>query len=445
MKHRLFIPLMTAILCGASCTSSKQVEEKSSIGRNMQDIEIYFDSISPRFMGSIMITKGDSLIFTKNIGYSDVEKKTPITDTTQFKIGSISKSFTAILTLKAIESGKLSMDDKLIKFFPEANIPNADKITIYHLLHHRSGIQDYINEVDRSELEYLHHPQTREYMLNKISKLKSNFEPGEKFSYSNTGYLLLAYIVEKLNSKSYAELVNEQIALPLGLTHTFCSSTGKDVPYSYRYDDSWTKNVKVDYPHLGTGSIVSSTKDLQKYTYALGEKFFGDYVFDQMTDFVEGYGCGVGGGKMPGRLMITHAGHVEDFWSTVIYDDGRVFTFLTNTTGVWHESVIWNIFCALEGREFHIPSLTFVSLDSSKINEYVGEYKSDDYVLKLTNDGKNLICDDSETSSWPYRLEAKNDNFFQCFEQDVDMAFHPTRDSIKYRRGGERRIFVRQK
>ncbi len=130
----------------------------------MQDIEVYFDSISPRFMGSIMITKGDSLIFTKNIGYSDVEKKTPITDTTQFKIGSISKSFTAILTLKAIESGKLSMDDKLIKFFPDLNIPNSDKITIYHLLHHRSGIQDYFNEVDQKELEYTREPQTRESM-----------------------------------------------------------------------------------------------------------------------------------------------------------------------------------------------------------------------------------------------------------------------------------------
>lgn len=442
---------MLPLLCGAFFTSCKNAEPQpvdsapSNVGHNLQDLDVYFDSISPRFMGSIMITKGDSLIFSKNMGYSDVETKTPITDTTLFKIGSISKSFTAILTLKAIEAGKLSMDDKLIKFFPDSNIPNADKISIYHLLHHRSGIQDFVNEVDRSGLEYIHEPQTHEAMLERFSKLKSNFEPGEKFSYSNTGYVLLAYIVEKVNSKSYAQLINEQIVEPLGLTHTFCRSSGNDLPYSYRYDDTWTKVDNKEYVSLGSGSVVSSTKDLQKYTYALGEKFFGDYVFNQMTDFVDGYGCGVGGVKTETKLEISHSGRIEYFLATMAYDDGMVFTLLTNATGVWFESVIWNIHCALDQKEFYIPSLNFVSLDSLKLNEYLGEYKCDNHILKMTNDGKHLICDDSECVGWPVRLEAKNENFFQCFEQDVDMIFHPTRDSIKYRRGGEHRIYVRQK
>jgi len=445
MKHRLFIPLMTAILCGASCTSSKQVEEKSSIGRNMQDIEIYFDSISPRFMGSIMITKGDSLIFTKNIGYSDVEKKTPITDTTQFKIGSISKSFTAILTLKAIESGKLSMDDKLIKFFPDLNIPNADKITIYHLLHHRSGIQDYFNEVDQKELEYTREPQTRESMLKKISTLKSNFEPGEKFSYSNTGFMLLAFIVEDLNSKSYSQLIKEQIVEPLGLKHTYCFSSDTIATKSYKYDEGWVVSKETNpFACLGTGSVVSTTQDLQKYTYALKNKFFGDYVFNQMTDYVEGYGCGVAGIKSEdGKFTISHSGFIDCYFSFMNYDDGVVITMLQNGMGVNGLSVFWSIDQAMKGQEFPIPNLSYMALDSTQINDYLGVYKCDDRVLTFTNDGKHLVA--TYKNGFSAKLDPKSDSYFIDYANDVDVTFNSQKDTVSHRVGGFRSTFIKQK
>lgn len=454
MKHKLFLSLIVATMFGSICTSCKDAENvqqnvalQPQTGNSLADLDVYFDSIAPRFMGSIMITKGDSLIYSKNIGYSDVDKKIAISDSTQFKIGSISKSFTAVLVLKAIESGKLSMEDKLIKFFPNSNITNADKITIYHLLHHRSGLQDFINETRGEFITYRYQHLSKEQLLEKFSRLASNFEPGDHFSYTNTGYILLAFILENVYSKTYAELINEQIAQPLGLNHTFdCSNGDRTAPYSYRYDYSWTK-AKSEYPlyHLGSGSIVSSTKDLQKYTYALANGFFGKYVFDQMTDFVEGYGCGIGGAKFGDKLAIGHAGHTDDFWSSMTFQDGSVITFLSNTTGVWHESIVWSITCALKGDEFNIPSLHFVSLDSTQLNQYIGEFRCNDHTLKFSNDGKNLICDDSESIGWPTRVEAKNENFFQCFEKDYDVVFNPTRDSLKYRRGGERRIYVRQK
>lgn len=452
MKHKLFSSLIVATMFGSICTSCKDagnvqpnVAQQPQMGNSLADLDVYFDSIAPRFMGSIMITKGDSLVYSKNIGYSDVDKKTAITDSTQFKIGSISKSFTAVLVLKAIESGKLSMEDKLIKFFPNSNITNADKITIYHLLHHRSGLQDFINDTNGEFYTYCYESESKEQILDRFSKLASNFEPGDHFRYSNTGYALLAFILEKVYSKNYVELINEQIVQPLGLTHTYDLTSG-NIPQSYRYDYSWTK-AKSQYPlyHLGEGSIVSSTKDLQKYTYALADGFFGKYVFDQMTDFVEGYGCGLCGLNTDDKLAFDHTGHIEDFWTMMRYEDGSVLTFLSNSTGVSFKSISWSIDCALKGNEFYIPSLHFVSLDSTLINQYIGEFRCNDHTLKFSNDGKNLICEDSRFSGWSFRVEAKNENFFQCFEHDIDVQFHPSLDSLRFRMGGEKKVFVRQK
>jgi len=452
MKHKLFIPMIAAILCGASCTSSNQVDDKSTVtekspntGHNLKDLEVYFDSVSPRLMGSIMITKGDSLIFSKNMGYSDVETKTPITDTTLFKIGSISKSFTAILTLKAIEAGKLSMDDKLIQFFPDANIHNADKITIYHLLHHRSGIQDYLNEVNQKEIEFSYEPQTRESMLQRFSTLKSNFEPGEKFSYSNTGYMLLAFIVEDLNSKSYSQLIKEQIVEPLGLKHTFCFSGDTIATKSYKYDEGWVI-AKKTHPlaYLGSGSLVSTTQDLQKYTYALKNKFFGDYVFNQMTDYVEGYGCGVAGIKSEdGKLIISHTGSIDSYLSFMNYDDGNVITMLQNGVGVNVHSVFWSITQAMSGQEFPIPNLSYIALDSTQINNYLGVYKCDDRILTFTNDGKHLVATDEHGFS--AKLDPKSDGYFIDYAADVAVTFNSQKDTVFHRVGGLKSTFVKQK
>lgn len=454
MKHKLFSSLIVATMFGSICTSCKNagivqqnVAQQPQTGNSLADLDVYFDSIAPRFMGSIMITKGDSLIYSKNIGYSDVDKKIAISDSTQFKIGSISKSFTAVLVLKAIESGKLSMEDKLIKFFPNSNIPNADKITIYHMLHHRSGLFDFVNDIDNTATFDFSKRYTLEQILELIAKGKSHFEPGSTFRYSNSNFVLLAYILENVYSKSFADLIDEQIAKPLGLNHTFdCSNGDRTAPQSYRYDYSWTK-AKSQYPlcHLGGGSIVSSTIDLQKYTYALANGFFGKYVFDQMTDFVEGYGCGLCGLNTDDKLVFDHSGHIEDFWTMMRFEDGSVLTLLSNSTGFSIRSISWSIDCALKGNEFYIPSLHFVSLDSTQLNQYIGEFRCDDHTLKFSNDGKNLICEDGKFLGWPFRVEAKNEIFFQCFEHDVDVQFHPSLDSLRFRIGGDKKVYVRQK
>ncbi len=439
---------MVAALCGQmfiSCSKTGPVSTEPIKDSTMINLDMYFDSIAPRCMGAILITQGDSMIYKRSMGYADIETQAPITDTTLFKIGSITKSFTALLTLKAVEAGKLSLDDKLSKFFPNVNIPNADSITIFHLLHHRSGIQDYTNDTEGAIFEYVYQPQTKEQMLERFSHLKTNFEPNAAFRYCNTGYVLLAYILEQVNDKSYAELVKEQIAEPLGLTHTFSLSDSISTQ-SYRYDGKWETGQSFQPSvFLGSANIVSNTRELRKYAYALGSGFFGKEILAQMTDFIDGYGMGLyGTPSEDGKIRFSHEGAIEGFYSCMKYDDGQVTVSLFNGTGINNSTIQWYISAIQKGEEVSIPSLHFITLDSLQINEYVGEFLCDTLPLSLTNNGKHLMTE-SLGGPWLIKFEASTKDFFRCLQFDIDMTYNATRDSIRFRMGGDNMVFVKKK
>ena len=453
MKHKLFLPLTIATLCGQlfiSCSKTEPVSTKSIKDSTLINLNTYFDSIAPRCMGSILITQGDSVIYKRNMGYADIKAQVPITDTTLFKIGSITKSFTALLTLKTIEAGKLSLDDTLSKFFPNVTIPNADRITIFQLLHHRSGIQDYGNDIEGALLELGQQPQSKEQMLARFSQLKTNFEPNAAYRYCNTGYVLLAYILEQVNDKSYAELVKEQIAEPLGLTHTYSLSDSISTK-SYRYDENW-QVAPLCHPSVcyGSGDIVSNAKELSKYAYALGTGFFGKEILAQMTHFIDGYGMGLFSMEMfgipseDGKLHFYHGGLIEEYYSCMKYDDGQVTIALFNGLGIDHSALQWYINSIQNGDKVYIPSLHFMTLDSLQINEYVGEYICDNDTLSMTNNGKYLITE-SLGAPCPIKFEASTKDFFRSLEFDIDLTYNPTRDLIQFRMGGDNLIFVKKK
>src|ERR1043165_4447906 len=132
-------------------------------------------------MGSLAISKNDKLIYSKSIGYAMIngEEKTPATEKTEYRIGSISKVFTSVMVFQLIDEGKLSLDTRLDKYFP--TIPNAVKITVAYLLNHRSGIHDYTE--DPHFQDWMDKPRTHEEMLTMISVAKPDFEPGQNVSY----------------------------------------------------------------------------------------------------------------------------------------------------------------------------------------------------------------------------------------------------------------------
>ncbi len=181
-----FLPLLFVLL---SClTSFAQLNSKK--------LDSLFESLDEnnKWMGSIAISLNGLPIYSKAIGFADLETKKKSTTLSKYRIGSISKTFTATLIFQAIEEKRLSLEDKLVKYFP--TVENADKITISNLLNHRSGIYNFINSPDYRN--YYTTKKSASEMVELISSYPSDFEPGTKFSYSNSNYVLLGYILEKI-------------------------------------------------------------------------------------------------------------------------------------------------------------------------------------------------------------------------------------------------------
>ena len=196
-----------------------------------------------KFMGSLSIREGDKVVFSKGYGFADADQKIKADNTTKYKVGSISKIFTAVMTMQLIEEKKLRLETKLSKYFPK--IENADKISIEDLLHHRSGIKDYINQ-DSITQEELDAPDLKQNILNKILNYESIAEPNTKFEYSNSNYYLLGSIIETITKKSFAENVETRIVKKIGLKNTYYPSEQVNIAnhesYSYLFDGTKWEN-----------------------------------------------------------------------------------------------------------------------------------------------------------------------------------------------------------
>ena len=155
-------------------------------------LDLYFQTLenNNKWMGSVAVSENGKIVYTKSIGYSDFATKTRPTETTKYRIGSISKTFTSALVLKAAEENKLSLDTKISKFFP--NIKNADKISIANLLNHRSGIHSFTD--NENYLSWNTQKKSEKELLKIIEDGGSDFEPDSKADYSNSNYVLLSFI-----------------------------------------------------------------------------------------------------------------------------------------------------------------------------------------------------------------------------------------------------------
>ncbi len=170
-----------------------------------------------RFHGYVLVKQKGRVLLSSGFGYSDYTSKSKGTAQTRYQVGSVTKQFTASVILKLAEAGKLSLRDALSKYFPE--FPNADKVTIEHLLTHTSGIYNYTNS--RKAFDSLRGiASSRDEMMRMIAHYPYDFEPGTRWNYSNSAYSILGYIIEKVTGKPYERNVREMIFTPLGMTRS---------------------------------------------------------------------------------------------------------------------------------------------------------------------------------------------------------------------------------
>src|SRR5262247_1658477 len=215
------IPFATVLTLALGAASYAQTLDKAKLDQ-------FFDRLAEKnkAMGSLTIAKDGKVLYTRAIGYAQVDgpTKKPLTAASRFRIASITKTYTSVMILQLVEEGKLKLTDTLDKFFPQ--VPNAQKITILQILAHRSGIPN----VRRDQATWKPGaPVTKDEMLALIVKGTPEFEPDTKHSYSNSGYFLLGLILEKVTGKPYAEALEERINSKIGLKDTYRATGSIDV------------------------------------------------------------------------------------------------------------------------------------------------------------------------------------------------------------------------
>jgi CubicO group peptidase (beta-lactamase class C family) len=299
---------------------------------------------------SLAVVRDGQLIKSRGYGLANLELNVRATEDTVYEIGSNTKQFTAAAVMMLVEEGKINLDDKLTKYFPEA--PESwSGITVRHLLSHTSGIQNHVAVPDwlnvfKTSITSETTP-ARDELLKMFFKLPLEFQPGETWSYDNTGYYLLGIIIEKASGKSYWEFLAERIFHPLGMTATRNTEPQPIVPnrasgYEWVNDHFENRPILAPFIAFSAGSILSTVKDMAKWDAALySEKLLKESSLHQVwavtktndgADAPFDYGFGWFIGHYHGHHLVQHTGGTPGF-SSLIYrflDDKLTIILLTN-------------------------------------------------------------------------------------------------------------------
>lgn len=412
-------------------------------------LDSFFNALEEnnKFMGNVAISKNGEIIYTKSIGLADVENNIEATDKTKYRIGSISKSFTAVLTLKAIEENKLDINQTIDKWFP--SIKKVNEITIKQLLSHRSGIHNFTN--DKDYLTYNTQPKTEKEMVEIITKGGSDFEPDSKAEYSNSNFVLLTYILEKTFNKSYSELLQEYIAKPISLKNTYVFeniNTSNNECKSYKFVGSWKEEPETDYTiPLGAGAITSTPSDLTKFADALfSGKLLTNESLEIMKTIKDGYGIGLFQIPFYKNMGYGHTGGIDGFSSIYSYfaDDKISYALISNGTNMNNNDISIAVLSAVYNKPYEIPVFTTFLLTSEDLDKYLGVYASKQIPMKITitKDGNNLIAQGTGQPSFP--LEATDKDKFKFDQAGAKFEFNPNEKIMILFQGGGQITFTKE-
>ncbi len=404
-----------------SNTTAQEVDVQSFI-------EAYVDE--KEMMGAIAISKSGEIVDHGAAGIlsnaEGVEKK--IQPDTRFRIGSISKVFTAVMIHQMVEKKQLTYEEKLSRFFPK--VPNADQVSILQMLNHSSGI---FSVTDLPAIGYIaYKPTERSTLLEMMEGTKPAFVPGAKNAYSNSNYMLLGFILEDLAGKSYGDLVQEMICKPLNLqnTHNGGKINNADNEASSFYLEGETY---VAYPETdmsvpaGAGSMVSNVADLTKFIRGI---FHGDLInkatLDKLIENKNDYGNGLFLLDVDGDQGYWHNGAIDGFKTMLTYfpETDVAVAILTNASrSVSVEGLTDPLYKSALGTALQKPDLKGVEVDTAILAKYVGDYTSDDLPLEIVIRENNGQLTAQATGQGALPLKAKSDTEYTFDPAGVVITF----------------------
>lgn len=418
-------------------------------------LDQFFDRLAEKnkAMGSVVIAKDGKAVYERVIGYGEINggEKQPLTAASRFRIGSITKMFTSAMILQLVEENKLKLTDPLGKFFPQ--VANADKITIAHILAHRSGIHDSLIDpslrpVSRTDAI------TKDQLLSTIAKGKPDFEPDTKLAYSNSGYALLGVLVEKITGMPYDEALKKRITSKIGLNDTYPATGAIDVSKNealtyMNLGGNW-KQVPETHPSnlFGAGFLISTPRDLAKFVQAL---FDGKIVSMEKLALMKTFKPGDAFGMMEpftfaGKTFYGHTGGADNYgaWLAYLPEEKLAVVYTTNAKVYPVKNIVSGVIDIYYGKPFQIPALESIAVSTEILDRYVGVYSNPEAPVKftITRDGSTLFF---QPPGQPFvALEAIAQDKFQI-EGAIVIEFDSAKNQMTVKRKGGERIFTKEK
>jgi D-alanyl-D-alanine carboxypeptidase len=435
-------------------TANAQTVDKAKLDQ-------FFDRIAEKNkgMGSIAIIRDGNPVYTRAFGYSQISDtgKKSMTTANRFRIGSVTKTFTAALILQLVDEKKLKLTETLDKFLPQ--IPNANKITIEQILSHRSGIPN-VNREQNAEGNINTLPMTKEDHLALIVNTKPDFEPGTKSIYSNSGYFVLGLIIEKLTGKSYENVLQEKITKKAGLRDTYVATGNIDLSknealtYFMLPGASW-KQVRETHPSLlfSAGAIVSTPNDLAKFIQALfNGKIISKESLDLMKTLRDGEGFGMVTFPFAGKTFYGHTGGADNYgaWMMYLPEEKLAIAYTSNAKIYPVKDIISGVVDIYYNKPFEIPTFESIAVSPELLDKYIGVYALTENPARkwtITRKGDTLYAQPPGSQNG-VPLEATAQGKFKidngtatgiAFEFDVDKS------QMTIKRGDEERVFIREK
>jgi len=417
-----------------------------------QNIESSIDSIFSEWKfpqtpgGALAVVKDGKITYEKGYGSADLEHDIAITPSTVFYIGSVSKQFVTFCILLLEEDGKLNLDDNIQTYFPD--FPDyGSPLTIRHFIHHTSGVRDFLSLMDLKGRSYLDEISKEEvYQLIKQQK-ELNFEPGERYLYSNSCYFMLALIVEKVSGKPIRQFAQEQIFDPLGMKNSkfFDDNTKliKNKAFSYQRNNNGDfENLINRFELVGSGGVYSTVEDL----YLWDQNFYKNKLGNATQDIINkmqsegllnngessGYAFALNMGKYKGLKTVEHSGSLAGYRADLLRFPNQAFSviILSNRSDADPVGKAYNVADIYLKDDFKIES-TKQNVSKTKIGKpktifkaknIIGSYEIEPGVsLEISNNNDTLKV----TQNWnnvSYSLTKIEGNTYAAVS-DADVHF----------------------
>lgn len=373
-----------------------------------------------------LISKNGVIIYQKGFGMADIEANLPASPAIVFRVGSITKQFTAIAILQLYEQGKLNLTDEIQKYVPDFPL-HPQKITIQNLLTHTSGIKN-LTEIEGQEIKQT--PYTAKELIDLFKNKPLDFQTGEKYSYSNSGYILLGYIIEKVSGITYADYIKSNIFDKLGMKDAGYDNSASIIKNRARGYDLDTTYKLVNATYLNTsfpfsaGGLIMTVGDYFKWHEGLltnqlikketFQKAMEPFQLNDKTYTKYGYGWAFG--DVLGSKSVEHGGHINGFNCKETYLPQEDILVITFSNGSFVNTDIINDQAAAIVAEK--AQLKEIEISSSVMNNYVGTYKfspNDPTTIKIYNDNGQLYLKDSNSST-AWKMHFIKENEFICYE-----------------------------